>query len=206
MTHQSTELDRVRRLDQIEQKNTEAQSIRKTLEFIDITEYWEDTSASATTYDFLVTRANARELESAEIQYDLDPQDCPDPTNEPDKFPETTQEQALGWMIEHEIRDPARAILRATLNHQLPDDSTRIPTQVQEFQKCISMLDAVPQARAGMELLAQGPNPYWKKLARNWDNIEEAIRNECGSEKMPLNWNSETSPAAAFIKRTLLTD
>ena len=108
MTHQSTELDRVRRLDQIEQKNTEAQSIRKTLEFIDITEYWEDTSASATTYNFLVSRANARELESAEIQYDLDPQDWPDPTNEPDKFPETTQEQALGWMIEHGIRDPAR--------------------------------------------------------------------------------------------------
>ena len=38
------------------------------------------------------------------------------------------------------------------------------------------------------------------------NEIEEAVRNECGPEKMPLNWNSETSPAAAFIKRILLTD
>ena len=122
------------------------------------------------------------------------------------KLSAKARERSLRWMIEHGIRDPARAILRATLNHQLPDEIDGVPTQVQEFQKCISMLDAVPEARAGIELLVQGPNPYWKKLARNWDQIEEAVRSECGSEKMPLNWNSETSPAAAFIRKTLLTD
>ena len=109
---------------------------------------------------------------------------------------------ALRWILEHGVRDLARTVLRAAVSGEPPEIAT-VTTDVREFQECIAMLDAVPQARDGIGVLREA-NPYWKNLARNWAEIERTVRWECGTERMPPHWDHEISQSWKLIRKTLL--
>ena len=112
------------------------------------------------------------------------------------------QREALSWILEHGIRDLTRTVLRAAVNGGPPEIAT-VTTDVREFQECIAMLDAVPQARDGIRVLRDA-NSYWKNLARNWAEIERTVRWECGTKRMPPHWDHEMSQSRKLIRKTLL--
>ena len=112
------------------------------------------------------------------------------------------RDKALGWILENGIMDMPRTILRAALTGECPKD-TPVSLDVREFQKTLALIDAVPEAREGIRIL-EGASRSWKKLAREWRNIEECVRSECGTVRMPPFWNYEESPSRALIRQTLL--
>ncbi len=112
------------------------------------------------------------------------------------------RDRALEWVIGHGIDDLARHILGAALQGKTPEQAA-VTTDIREFQQCLSMLDAVPEARAGIQLL-RDVNPNWRKLADGWDQVEQAVRDECGTKRMPPFWEYQESPARKILRQTLL--
>ena len=112
------------------------------------------------------------------------------------------RDRALEWVIGHGIEDLARCILGAALQGKTPEQAA-VTTDIREFQQCLSMLDAVPEARAGIQLL-RDVNLHWRRLAGGWDQVEQAVRDEGGTKRMPPFWEYQESPARNILQQTLL--
>ena len=112
------------------------------------------------------------------------------------------RDRALEWVIAHGIRDLASSVLGAALRGRAPEQAA-VTTDVREFQQCLSMLDAVPEARAGIRLLRE-VNPHWRRMADGWDQVEQAVRDECGTKRMPPFWEYQESPARKILRQTIL--
>ena len=113
------------------------------------------------------------------------------------------RQTALRWLLDHRTRDAPRNILRAALTGERPEHAS-VPISVQEFQECVRVIDAIPQAREGVSALA-GVNRYWRNLDRDWAIIEEQLRTECGTERMPPHWDPDLSPTHATLRESLLS-
>lgn len=94
----------------------------------------------------------------------------------------SAQEAALRWMLDGETGSSSQAILHAALTGEIRTADGRHhdrahPLDLGDLRRCILMLDAVPEARQGIQVLAQH-SPKWERLAARWDELEQVMRED----------------------------
>ena len=113
---------------------------------------------------------------------------------------DNVQSRILDWMLDGETCMASRNIVTTYRSGYAQAPGT-VPMDVYELGCCILMLQQVPEARAGLEILAES-SERWRALSESWDNLEASLREESGPTLRDIPKNG----AGAIRTRTLLRE
>lgn len=74
-----------------------------------------------------------------------------------------------------------------------------LPSDVEDFQRCLLMFDRIPEWKARIPELAS-LSPHWARLAERWEAIADCLIRECGPDL-----DHRPSPEADRLLRDALT-
>lgn len=82
------------------------------------------------------------------------------------------------WLGGNDTGSSSKTIALTALG-EMPDGATyQYPHDGDDFGRCYRLLQAAPEAKAGLDRLAKDGGAYWAALAARWDEIEAAhLRN-----------------------------
>ncbi|WP_216628381.1 hypothetical protein [Pseudoalteromonas caenipelagi] len=83
----------------------------------------------------------------------------------------------------------------------IPTENTSHPSDPADFNRCLRLLNAVPELRERIPNMAS-VSAYWAAIAEHWDDIEATFLGEVG-----YDWSKGTSaPQAYQLMKTVLKD
>jgi hypothetical protein len=82
----------------------------------------------------------------------------------------------LKWLGGNDTGASSKALALAALG-EMPERPS-YPSDGSDFGRCHRLLQAAPEARAGLEKLEVDGGPYWAALASRWDEITTAYVDE----------------------------
>jgi hypothetical protein len=89
------------------------------------------------------------------------------------------KDKILGWFATGRVGASSRAMACAAAD--LPHDKSH-PCDPGDFNRCLLLLEAVPEIRNQMDKIA-AISDTWRKLVARWDEVEQCFLDEAG-----LNW------------------
>ncbi len=95
------------------------------------------------------------------------------------------KEQIIDWMCNSTNKGISSKAMAAAFLDRNPEDSGWFgnhPVDPSDFNKCLLLLETVPEARKHMDKVA-ALSKTWKTLVENWDRLEKCFLDEVG-----LNW------------------
>ena len=95
-------------------------------------------------------------------------------------LPHEVQSRILDWMLDSETTLAARNIV-TTYRSGYPQSPGATPADPWELRCCILMLEQIPEARGGIEILAES-STGWRAIMAAWENLEESLRDELGTD------------------------
>lgn len=89
---------------------------------------------------------------------------------------EESLEKLADWFIKGDVGNSSEAIVLVGLG--LPRIAPGAhPYDPSDLNRCIKLLEAVPELRKVIPLMAQF-GPIWKQISDNWDLLESTLRDE----------------------------
>jgi len=80
----------------------------------------------------------------------------------------------LKWLGGDDTGLSSKAIALSALG-EMPNGAVhKYPHDGSDYGRCHRLLQAAPEAKAGLEKLAKDGGPYWAALAARWDEIQAA--------------------------------
>ena len=113
---------------------------------------------------------------------------------------DNVQSRILDWMLDGETCMASRNIVTTYRSGYAQAPGT-VPIDVWELGCCILMLEQVPEARAGLEILAES-SERWRALTESWDKLEASLRDEFSPTLNGISRNG----AGAIRTKTLLRE
>jgi len=102
----------------------------------------------------------------------------------------------LSWMSCGQTGLSSEAMAFAAVG--TPCDRTDHPWDPADFNRCLMLLDAVPELRENMDIFRLSPT--WCMLIDNWDDIEK-----CFLEEVGLNWSlSNSAPKTYKLMKSII--
>ena len=84
------------------------------------------------------------------------------------------KDKVLRWLLSGRVGLSSKAMAAHLCGFPCEGD---YPIDPDDFNRCVMLLDAVPEARALLPKMAE-VNRYWAALVSRWDEIEAAFRDE----------------------------
>ena len=101
----------------------------------------------------------------------------------------TICEKMLGWYLHGERGLSSEAIARAVVG--VTDKRAHYPRDPGDLRRCLLLLREVPEAQAGISLLAKR-STEWARLRKAWPDLEAQLRAECGHDLPARGFASKT--------------
>ena len=84
------------------------------------------------------------------------------------------KDKVLKWLLTGHVGASSKAMAAHLCGYPCSGDW---PSDPDDFSRCLMFLDAVPEARAELPLMAD-VNRHWAALVARWDEIETTFRSE----------------------------
>ena len=99
------------------------------------------------------------------------------------------KDKILEWFGTGEVGASSRAMVLAAVG--MPNDGCH-PLDPADFNRCLLLLEAVPEIRQHMDRVA-AISKTWGKLVDRWDEVEKCFLNEVG-----LDWCKGDSASVTY--------
>ena len=99
------------------------------------------------------------------------------------------KDKLLEWFATGRVGASSKAMACAAAG--LPGDKSH-PYDPDDFNRCLLLLEAVPEIRDCMDNVA-GISGTWAKLVNRWDEVEQCFLDEVG-----LNWSKARSAPKTY--------
>ena len=108
------------------------------------------------------------------------------------------KDEILKWFITGRTGASSKAMASAAIGLQYCK-SHPYPHDPSDFNRCLLLLDSVPEIRQHMEKIA-AISDTWAKLVNRWDEIEKCFLDEVG-----LDWTKgESAPRTYNLMRSII--
>lgn len=89
-------------------------------------------------------------------------------------------EKILKWFVNGKVGESSKAMVSAATDQPM-DGYRPHPSDPADFNRCLLLLDAVPEIRNAMNKIAD-ISEVWKKLVARWDEVEHSFIREVGQD------------------------
>lgn len=97
------------------------------------------------------------------------------------------KDKVLNWLATGQVGESSKAMAYAVIDMDVNLKSH--PYDPADFNRCLMLLEAVPEARNNFDKVA-ALSETWKKLIDRWDEVEKCFLDEVG-----FDWvNSDNAP------------
>ncbi len=110
------------------------------------------------------------------------------------------KEQIIDWMCNSTNKGISSEAMAAAFLGRKPNENFGFdnhPSDPADFNRCLLLLEASPEARKHMDKIA-ALSKTWKKLVDNWDDVEKCFIDEVG-----LNWSKGRDLSASKTFETM---
>ena len=113
---------------------------------------------------------------------------------------ESLESRILNWLFHGRVGMSSKAMAAVFAGMQEKySPSYTIPFDPSDFNRCLMLLEVVPEGREMMGEVAK-INPEWKLIVNRWDEIERCFIDEAG-----LDWSkSDSAPKTAKLMREVV--
>ena len=87
------------------------------------------------------------------------------------------------WLGGNDTGSSSKAIALTALGEMPERAGHQYPSDGADFGRCYRLMQAAPEARAGLDKLATDGGPYWAALAARWAEIEAAYLHDLAKPK-----------------------
>lgn len=87
------------------------------------------------------------------------------------------------WLGGDDTGSSSKTIALTALGEMPPRAAHQYPSDGADFGRCYRLLQAAPEAKAGLDKLAVDGGPYWAALAARWDDIQAAYLRDLAKPK-----------------------
>jgi len=87
------------------------------------------------------------------------------------------------WLGGNDTGSSSKTIALTALGEMPQGASHKYPSDGADFGRCYRLIQAAPEAKAGLDRLATDGGPYWAALAARWDEIEAAYLRDIAKPK-----------------------
>lgn len=105
------------------------------------------------------------------------------------KITNETKQKFLEWLLFSDNTGVSSKTIGSTIILGRPYEKPGFPFDPADLRRCVGLLDAIPELRDHMDKVAK-LNPVWAVMVKNWDALEQSLRNEMKREdgKAPVTY------------------